>query len=67
MPPVRNARYWRDRSEEVRSIGEGLTDPTSRHILLEIAHDYEKLAMQADARERKAGDVENSIGDDHPR
>ena len=47
---MRDARYWRDRSEEVRASAEAMHDPVARQTLLQIAEEYGKLAERAARR-----------------
>jgi hypothetical protein len=47
-----NARYWRARAEETRTIAETLEDDPSREIMLGIAKDYERMARRAEERTR---------------
>jgi len=47
-----DADHWRERAEEVRTVGEGLVDPECRRMMLEVASDYDKLAKRADERAR---------------
>lgn len=45
-----NAGHWRERSEEIRLLGEDIKDPQTRAAILKIAEDYEKLAKRAEIR-----------------
>ena len=45
-----NPEYWHGRAEEVRTIGEIMTDPEARRILFEIAEGYDRLAEGAAER-----------------
>ena len=46
-----DAKYWRDRAEEVRTHAGEMKDPTARETMLRIAEEYEKFAQRAEARE----------------
>jgi hypothetical protein len=48
---VNNARYWRSRAEETRTLGDAMTDTKTRDALHRIARDYDNLARMADERE----------------
>jgi hypothetical protein len=37
------AKYWRDRDDEARAIRDTMTNKESRHILAQIAADYDRL------------------------
>ena len=45
-----DAKHWRDRAEEVRSLADGMSDPMTRRMLSGVADDYEKLAKRAEER-----------------
>jgi len=44
---ARDARHWQARAEELRTLSETFSDET-RHIMLRIAADYERLASLVD-------------------
>jgi hypothetical protein len=51
MPnPIDDPQHWRNRANEVRTLAESVSNPETRAILLQIAEDYERLAVQAEAR-----------------
>ena len=39
--------YWRDRADEARAIAYGFRDPEARQLMLEVANNYEKMAVRA--------------------
>ena len=45
--PMPDAKYWRDRAEEVRASAEAMHGPVARQTLLKIAEEYGKLAERA--------------------
>jgi hypothetical protein len=54
MPPLlHNAKHWRDRADEARSVASNLHDPETRRMMLGIAEAYEKLALRAEQREKE--------------
>jgi hypothetical protein len=42
--------HWFARAEEARMVAESMSDPISRRIMLQIADDYDELAMRAQER-----------------
>ena len=44
------AEHWRNHAADARAAAEVDTDPVAKHILIEIADRYEKLARNAEAR-----------------
>ena len=46
-----DAKYWRDRAEEVRIHAGEMRDPVARETMLRIAEEYEKFAQRAEARD----------------
>jgi len=53
---------WRMKAEELRTAGEGFTDNSSRHHLLNAAETYESLANAAEARLRRRNDRTREAG-----
>lgn len=45
------AKLYRGRAGELRRIAKGLYDQNERSVLLEIAHEYENLALKGDVCE----------------
>jgi hypothetical protein len=46
-----DAKYWRDRAEDVRIHAGEMRDPIARETMLRIAEEYEKFAQRAGARD----------------
>jgi hypothetical protein len=57
------AQYWRDRAEEVRLLGEGMTHAEARRQLTTLAAGYERMAEHAE-RGRHAGNTNLPTRDD---
>jgi hypothetical protein len=54
-PCVEQARLWRLKAEELRTVADQMKNPMSRDSFLRMAEVYEKLARRCD--ERVAGDA----------
>ena len=48
-----NARFWRNRADEVLALVDQMTDPQCKKLLLGVAHAYAELARHAEAREAR--------------
>lgn len=53
-PHWHNARNWRMRAEEIRTLAEHMSDAVARDIMLRIANGYDKLAERAEQEARAA-------------
>ena len=42
--------HWRNRAKETRTLAEQMNDPVARQMMLNVAKDYEKLAVRASLR-----------------
>jgi hypothetical protein len=49
VPPHFDSDYWRQRAASARAQATQMRDPRAKRTLLEIAHNYEQLAEQAEA------------------
>ena len=48
MPLFLNETFeWLDRAEQAREVAAQLTDPGARQAVLQLVHDYERLARAA--------------------
>jgi len=45
-----DAKYWRDRADEVRARADAMHDAVARQTMLKIAEEYEKLGERAARR-----------------
>jgi hypothetical protein len=48
-----DAKFWRNRANEVMALADQMTDPECKKLLLSVAYTYTQLARQAEERERK--------------
>lgn len=49
---LNNARHWRMRAEEIRTLSEDATEPSVVAMMLRIAADYDRLAKWAEERQK---------------
>jgi hypothetical protein len=49
---MNDPKHWRDRAEEARALADKMPDPISKHMVIGIAQDYEKLAERAEERKK---------------
>lgn len=45
-----DARWWRDRAEEMRMVAEGMKSENNKQTALRLAADYDRLATHAERR-----------------
>jgi hypothetical protein len=50
VPLINDAKHWRERAEETRTMAERMSDPDAKQAMLRIAEEYEKVAKRAEAR-----------------
>jgi hypothetical protein len=43
-------KHWRDRAAQMRALAEKTDDDVAKQMMLQIAKDYEKLALRAEFR-----------------
>ncbi len=53
MPELHTSVHWRDRAEDARAHAAAMLDPDSRRMMLEIAINYDKLAIYTEKLERE--------------
>lgn len=49
-PHFNDPHHWRERAEESRVLAEQMQDLVARKMMLQIADDYDKLAVRAAIR-----------------
>jgi hypothetical protein len=55
MPSATDAAsHWRSLAREARTVGDRMTDPAAKRIMLSIAESYERLAATTEARDKKS-------------
>ena len=47
---LKDAAHWKERAEDARRVAAQLTQPEDRARMLEIAENYERLAVRAQVR-----------------
>jgi hypothetical protein len=45
--------HWRKRAKEARALAEQMDEVEAKVTMLQIAHNYEKLAQRAEAKQRE--------------
>ena len=51
-PLIHDAKHWRKRAEEARTLADRMMDLESRRVMLEIAKSYDELAARAETRNK---------------
>jgi hypothetical protein len=51
----RDAQHWQGRAKELRMLAEGISDLEVHDRMLQLADDYDKLAVRAQEREAQGG------------
>ncbi len=55
MPSATDAaRHWRSLAREARGVANTMTDPAAKRIMLNIAEGYERLATNAETRDKES-------------
>ena len=54
---LRDARYWLDRAEETKAVGETMHNAEARRAMMEIAAQYAEMASRARASARDPADA----------
>lgn len=49
---LENSKQWRMRAEEMRTVAEGMADPTNRATALRLAEAYDRLAEHAERHQQ---------------
>jgi hypothetical protein len=49
---INDPPHWRARAKEARTLADLMNDETSKHMMLQIADDYDRLAERAEQRAR---------------
>ena len=49
---INDAKHWRDRAAEMRTLAKEMKDSKSMSIMFKLALDYDKLANRAEERAR---------------
>ena len=49
-PHFNNPEHWRDRAEEARVLANRMVHPRNREVMLQVAEDYDQLAVRAAQR-----------------
>ena len=52
---LKHAAHWKERAEDARRVAAQLTQPEDRARMLEIAENYERLAVRAQVRAEAEG------------
>jgi hypothetical protein len=45
--------HWLERAVEARALGDGMSDPTAKRAMEQIARGYERMAAHADRQARR--------------
>ena len=49
-PDVNDPEYWDQRAEEARVLAERMSDEQTKKMMLEVADDYDQIAVRAAIR-----------------
>jgi hypothetical protein len=60
-PSLNDARHWRERAEEMRTLAEEMKDAGSRSIMFGLAVDYDKRADRAEERTKSRTPAPSAI------
>jgi hypothetical protein len=48
IPPNVGSKFWRERAADMRALSQGAHDDALKRLFLQMAEDYEALAVQRD-------------------
>jgi hypothetical protein len=58
---LNDSKHWRGRAEEMRTLADQMKDGDSRHMMLNLAADYDTLASRAEQRAKTSFNAPSPI------